>query len=84
MKNTRPLLFPKGAADEASAFPTRGDRSRIGSPTAARKISFTIVILKNHGFVNVIVDVQDYDALLAELNDNDGATTLEFRQRQAQ
>ncbi|MEO1910888.1 MAG: bifunctional phosphoribosylaminoimidazolecarboxamide formyltransferase/IMP cyclohydrolase [Paracoccus sp. (in: a-proteobacteria)] len=39
---------------------------------------------KNHGFVNVIVDVQDYDALLAELNDNDGATTLEFRQRQAQ
>ncbi|WP_111559833.1 bifunctional phosphoribosylaminoimidazolecarboxamide formyltransferase/IMP cyclohydrolase [Paracoccus sediminilitoris] len=39
---------------------------------------------KNHGFVNVIVDVQDYDALLAELNDNGGATTLEFRQRQAQ
>ncbi|SNT75984.1 bifunctional phosphoribosylaminoimidazolecarboxamide formyltransferase/IMP cyclohydrolase [Paracoccus seriniphilus] len=39
---------------------------------------------KNHGFVSVIVDVQDYDALLAELDANDDHTTMAFRQRLAQ
>ncbi|RJE81974.1 bifunctional phosphoribosylaminoimidazolecarboxamide formyltransferase/IMP cyclohydrolase [Paracoccus onubensis] len=50
----------------------------IGGPAMIRAAA------KNHGFVNVIVDVQDYDALLAELDANDDHTTLEFRQRQAQ
>jgi len=39
---------------------------------------------KNHAFVNVVVDVQDYDALLAQLAENDGATTLAFRKGLAQ
>lgn len=50
----------------------------IGGPAMIRAAA------KNHGFVSVIVDVQDYDALLAELDTNDDHTTLEFRQRQAQ
>ncbi len=39
---------------------------------------------KNHAFVSTVVDVEDYDALLAELDANDGKTTLAFRQRLAQ
>ncbi|MFN3275241.1 MAG: bifunctional phosphoribosylaminoimidazolecarboxamide formyltransferase/IMP cyclohydrolase [Paracoccus sp. (in: a-proteobacteria)] len=49
----------------------------IGGPAMIRAAA------KNHGFVTVVVDVQDYDAVLAELDANDG-TTLPFRQRQAQ
>ena len=50
----------------------------IGGPAMIRAAA------KNHGFVTVIVDVQDYDALLAELDANDDRTTLAFRQHQAQ
>ncbi|MFI0396517.1 bifunctional phosphoribosylaminoimidazolecarboxamide formyltransferase/IMP cyclohydrolase [Paracoccus jiaweipingae] len=50
----------------------------IGGPAMIRAAA------KNHAFVTTIVDVQDYDALLAELDANDDATTLAFRQRQAQ
>ena len=50
----------------------------IGGPAMIRAAA------KNHRFVSVIVDVQDYDALLTELDANDDHTTLEFRQRQAQ
>lgn len=50
----------------------------IGGPAMIRAAA------KNHAFVSVIVDVEDYDALLAELDQNDDRTTLEFRQRQAQ
>jgi phosphoribosylaminoimidazolecarboxamide formyltransferase / IMP cyclohydrolase len=39
---------------------------------------------KNHGFVTVVVDVEDYSAVLAELDANDDRTSLKFRQRQAQ
>ncbi|KIT15479.1 bifunctional phosphoribosylaminoimidazolecarboxamide formyltransferase/IMP cyclohydrolase [Jannaschia aquimarina] len=38
---------------------------------------------KNVGFTCVITDPEDYDALLAELEANDGATTLPFRKRQS-
>ncbi|MDE0968826.1 MAG: bifunctional phosphoribosylaminoimidazolecarboxamide formyltransferase/IMP cyclohydrolase [Octadecabacter sp.] len=50
----------------------------IGGPAMIRAAA------KNASFVNVVVDVQDYDALLAELEANDGATTLAFRQTLAQ
>ena len=46
----------------------------IGGPAMIRAAA------KNHGFVNVVVDVVDYDRLLEELDANDGATTLQFRQ----
>ncbi|MDF3415387.1 bifunctional phosphoribosylaminoimidazolecarboxamide formyltransferase/IMP cyclohydrolase [Sulfitobacter sp. M57] len=50
----------------------------IGGPAMIRSAA------KNHGFVNVIVDTEDYAAVLAELDANKGATTYALRQRLAQ
>ncbi|MDO5612646.1 MAG: bifunctional phosphoribosylaminoimidazolecarboxamide formyltransferase/IMP cyclohydrolase [Paracoccus sp. (in: a-proteobacteria)] len=50
----------------------------IGGPAMIRAAA------KNHAFVGVIVDVQDYDALLQEMNANDDRISLRFRQRLAQ
>jgi phosphoribosylaminoimidazolecarboxamide formyltransferase/IMP cyclohydrolase len=50
----------------------------IGGPAMVRAAS------KNHEFVTVIVDVEDYGALLAQLDENDGATGYAFRQSLAQ
>ncbi|MEM6587320.1 MAG: bifunctional phosphoribosylaminoimidazolecarboxamide formyltransferase/IMP cyclohydrolase [Pseudomonadota bacterium] len=50
----------------------------IGGPAMIRAAA------KNHAFVNVVVDVEDYERLLAELDANDGQTTLGFRQNLAQ
>ncbi len=50
----------------------------IGGPAMIRAAA------KNHGFVTVIVDVQDYGPLLAELDGQDDRTSLAFRQRMAQ
>ena len=50
----------------------------IGGPAMIRAAS------KNHAFVTVVVDVQDYGAVLAELDANDDTTSYAFRQRQAQ
>ncbi|WP_166417266.1 bifunctional phosphoribosylaminoimidazolecarboxamide formyltransferase/IMP cyclohydrolase [Cochlodiniinecator piscidefendens] len=50
----------------------------IGGPAMIRAAA------KNHGFVSVVVDVEDYSDVLAELETNDGATTYAFRQRLAQ
>ena len=36
---------------------------------------------KNHAFVTIVTDPADYDALLEELAENDGATTLDVPQR---
>ncbi|MFM2355906.1 MAG: phosphoribosylaminoimidazolecarboxamide formyltransferase [Pseudomonadota bacterium] len=49
----------------------------IGGPAMIRAAA------KNHGFVCVVTDTQDYDALLAELDAHGGQTTLGFRQRLA-
>ncbi|WP_298259857.1 bifunctional phosphoribosylaminoimidazolecarboxamide formyltransferase/IMP cyclohydrolase [uncultured Litoreibacter sp.] len=49
----------------------------IGGPAMLRSAA------KNHQFVNVVTDVQDYDAVLAEMNAQDGATSYAFRQRLA-
>ncbi|MFT4011985.1 MAG: bifunctional phosphoribosylaminoimidazolecarboxamide formyltransferase/IMP cyclohydrolase [Paracoccus sp. (in: a-proteobacteria)] len=50
----------------------------IGGPAMIRAAS------KNHAFVTVVVDVQDYAAVLAELDAHDDMTSYAFRQRQAQ
>ncbi len=50
----------------------------IGGPAMIRAAA------KNHAFVTTIVDVEDYSALLAELEANEGETGYAFRQRQAQ
>jgi phosphoribosylaminoimidazolecarboxamide formyltransferase/IMP cyclohydrolase len=49
----------------------------IGGPAMIRAAS------KNHKFVSVVTDVQDYEALLAELDAHDGQTRYEFRQKLA-
>ncbi len=46
----------------------------IGGPAMIRAAA------KNHGDVTVVVDVADYGPLLAELDAQDGATSLAFRQ----
>ncbi|MDF1802377.1 bifunctional phosphoribosylaminoimidazolecarboxamide formyltransferase/IMP cyclohydrolase [Thalassovita sp.] len=50
----------------------------IGGPAMIRAAA------KNHGFVTTVVDVEDYSALLGELDANDGQTSYSFRQKMAQ
>lgn len=50
----------------------------IGGPAMIRSAA------KNHGFVTVVVDVEDYRAVIDALEVNDGQTTYALRQRLAQ
>ncbi|TCO69621.1 bifunctional phosphoribosylaminoimidazolecarboxamide formyltransferase/IMP cyclohydrolase [Rhodovulum euryhalinum] len=50
----------------------------IGGPAMIRAAA------KNHAFVGVVIDTEDYAGLLVELEKNDGATSLAFRQGLAQ
>ena len=59
-----------GGADYATAI----ENIDIGGPAMIRAAA------KNHAFVNVVVDVEDYDRVLAELDTNDGQTSYAFRQ----
>ena len=71
-------LYPFLAAIEAEAdFDQCVEEIDIGGPAMIRAAS------KNFNDVAVIVDVEDYGPLLAELEANSGATTLELRQRLA-
>ena len=49
----------------------------IGGPSMVRSAA------KNHAFVTIVTDPADYEELIAELDSNDGATSLEFRKRMA-
>ena len=49
----------------------------IGGPARIRSAA------KNHDFVTALTDIVDYESLLAELSENDGATRYEFRQNMA-
>ncbi len=60
-------------ADERTAV----ENIDIGGPAMIRAAA------KNHGYVAVVVDPADYEALTAALDANDGATTLELRRRLA-
>ena len=71
-------LYPFEATVAAGAdYETAIENIDIGGPAMIRAAA------KNHGFVSVVVDVQDYDAVLAELDENDGLTSMAFRQRLA-
>ncbi|MEX1661562.1 bifunctional phosphoribosylaminoimidazolecarboxamide formyltransferase/IMP cyclohydrolase [Thioclava sp. 15-R06ZXC-3] len=50
----------------------------IGGPAMIRAAA------KNHAFVTTVVDVDDYAAVLAEMDENDGAIGYPFRQKLAQ
>ena len=49
----------------------------IGGPSMVRSAA------KNHAFVTIVTDPADYAELIAELDRNDGATSLDFRKRMA-
>ncbi|MBV1918781.1 MAG: bifunctional phosphoribosylaminoimidazolecarboxamide formyltransferase/IMP cyclohydrolase [Sphingomonadaceae bacterium] len=49
----------------------------IGGPSMVRSAA------KNHAFVTILTDPADYETVLAELEENDGATGLEFRKEMA-
>ena len=72
-------LYPfEATVAQGSDYDTCIENIDIGGPAMIRAAA------KNHGFVSVVVDTEDYPALLAELDANDGGTTLAFRQKLAQ
>ena len=72
-------LYPFEATLRGSAsFEDRIENIDIGGPAMIRAGA------KNHDDVVVIVDVDDYPALIDELRLNAGATSLAFRRRMAQ
>jgi phosphoribosylaminoimidazolecarboxamide formyltransferase/IMP cyclohydrolase len=71
-------LYPFEAAVASGADPaTCVENVDIGGPAMIRAAA------KNHRWTCVITDPEDYAALLAELDANDGATTLPFRAARA-
>ncbi len=71
-------LYPfEATVAKGADYATAIENIDIGGPAMIRAAA------KNHKFVNVVVDVEDYDALLAELDANDGQTSYEFRQKLA-
>lgn len=71
-------LYPFEATVAAgSDYATAVENIDIGGPAMLRSAA------KNHGYVCVVTDPEDYEPLLAELDSGDGATTYAFRQRLA-
>ncbi|MCB2115436.1 MAG: bifunctional phosphoribosylaminoimidazolecarboxamide formyltransferase/IMP cyclohydrolase [Rhodobacteraceae bacterium] len=72
-------LYPFEATVAAGAdYDTCIENIDIGGPAMIRAAA------KNHAFVSVVTDVEDYASVLAELDAHDGQTTLAFRQTLAQ
>ena len=72
-------LYPfEATLRRRSSFEERVEMIDIGGPAMIRGAA------KNHDDVAVIVDVADYPALIEELQENDGSTSLAFRRRMAQ
>ena len=72
-------LYPFEATVARGAdFETTIENIDIGGPAMTRSAA------KNHPFVTVVVDVEDYAAVLAEMSANAGATTLALRRKLAQ
>ncbi len=71
-------LYPfEETVSQGADYATCIENIDIGGPAMIRAAS------KNHGFVSVVTDVADYDALLAELDTHEGATSYPFRQQLA-
>jgi len=72
-------LYPfEETVAKGADFDTCIENIDIGGPAMIRSAA------KNHAFVNVVTDVEDYAAVLAEMDTNNGQTTLALRQRLAQ
>jgi len=72
-------LYPfEATVAKGAAYDDCIENIDIGGPAMIRAAS------KNHKFVTVVTDPEDYAALLDEMKRNDGASSLAFRKRQAQ
>src|ERR1700761_2242662 len=72
-------LYPFEATVQRGAdFETTIENIDIGGPAMTRSAA------KNHDWVTVVVDVEDYGAVLDEMKANGGGTTLELRRKLAQ
>ncbi|MDO9526038.1 MAG: bifunctional phosphoribosylaminoimidazolecarboxamide formyltransferase/IMP cyclohydrolase [Gemmobacter sp.] len=72
-------LYPfEATVAKGADYDTCIENIDIGGPAMIRAGA------KNHRFVNVVTDPQDYAGILAEMKTHDGSTTLVFRQRLAQ
>ncbi len=72
-------LYPfEATVKRGASFDETIENIDIGGPAMIRAAS------KNHGWVTVIVDPEDYDFVLAEMGANDGATTERARTKLAQ
>jgi phosphoribosylaminoimidazolecarboxamide formyltransferase/IMP cyclohydrolase len=71
-------LYPfRATVAKGANFETCIENIDIGGPAMVRAAA------KNHDFVSVVTDPSQYEALLSELKNNKGATTLEFRRKLA-
>ena len=71
-------LYPfEATVGRGAAFEDCIENIDIGGPALIRAAA------KNHAFVTVLVDPADYEAVMAEMKANGGATTPEFRRRLA-
>ncbi len=72
-------LYPfEATVEKGASFEETIENIDIGGPAMIRAAS------KNHDWVTVVVDTEDYDAVLKEMAANKGATTLALRRRLAQ
>jgi phosphoribosylaminoimidazolecarboxamide formyltransferase/IMP cyclohydrolase len=72
-------LYPfEATVAKGAAFDEVIENIDIGGPAMTRSAA------KNHDWVTVVVDVEDYAAVLAEMDANNGATALPLRRRLAQ
>lgn len=72
-------LYPFEATVAAGAdYDTCIENIDIGGPAMIRAAA------KNHGFVTTVVDVEDYDKLLGDMDQHNGATCPKFRKKLAQ
>jgi phosphoribosylaminoimidazolecarboxamide formyltransferase/IMP cyclohydrolase len=71
-------LYPfEATVAKGADYETCIENIDIGGPAMIRAAA------KNHAFVNVVTDPEDYAVLLAQLDENDGATSYAFRQHLA-
>ncbi|WP_370253348.1 bifunctional phosphoribosylaminoimidazolecarboxamide formyltransferase/IMP cyclohydrolase [Nioella sp.] len=71
-------LYPfEATVAKGADYDTCIENIDIGGPAMIRAAA------KNHAFVNVVTDPEDYAALLAQLDENNGATSYAFRQQLA-
>ncbi|APE44806.1 bifunctional phosphoribosylaminoimidazolecarboxamide formyltransferase/IMP cyclohydrolase [Sulfitobacter alexandrii] len=72
-------LYPfEATVAKGAAYDEVIENIDIGGPAMIRSAA------KNHGFVTVVVDTEDYAAVIDELEANSGQTTYALRQRLAQ